>query len=120
MTSSELNLPEELIDDLTSFYWKRVRKAIVEMEYHAISVDGLGTFKVKSWKLQEALEKYTRYTESVDTKTFNILTVKKEVNLRIERIKNLMLLFEKESEKKKLVKEKRIALDELNKETVEQ
>lgn len=110
-TAEEEKVSEDLVDAVKTFYWKEVRKSITDMKYHAVFVENLGTFKAKSWKLQDLLTKYTNYINCADTKTFNRMALRMEVENRITRIKDLLSLIDQEGAKKQSVKEKRYGKD---------
>jgi len=111
LVSTELNISEELADAVVSHYWKRVRKSMVDLEHHAIFVEGLGTFKVKHWKLPDIIQKYTNYMNAIGTKTFNIMAIRQEIVAKVDGLKRLLNLFNEESKKKQLVKDRRYGKD---------
>ena len=67
LTAEELNVPLSLVDDLTSFYWGRIHKAMSGLEGPEIQVASLGTFKVKSWKLDESIGRYNMFLNAMNT-----------------------------------------------------
>ena len=103
----------ELVQDFTDFYWKEVRKALVEMKAHNIYVDSLGTFKVKTWKLQETREKYSeminRYKPTQETGeiSFQKFSIMKDLQSRVDRIQELEKMIQADEDKKQQVKNKR-------------
>lgn len=84
-----------------------VRRALTDMEYHAIFIDNLGTFKAKEQRLQEALVDYERIHSYNDGSSFRKMAMKKELESRIEKIKNLLVLIDKDKIKKQYIKDKR-------------
>ncbi len=110
-TADELGLSEKLVSAVKTFYWKDVRKAISDMRYHSLFIENLGTFKVKSWKLEETLKTYTRYTTNMEATTFRRMTIKMETENRMEKIRNLLTLLQDEVTKKQSVKDKRNGKD---------
>ncbi len=75
------------------------------MDYHAIFIDNLGTFKAKGQRLQEALVDYERIHSYNDGSSFRKMAMKKELESRIEKIKNLLSLIEGDKVKKQHIKD---------------
>lgn len=112
-TAQSTGVSEQLVSDLTSFYWKDVRKALVNLKFPNISIDSLGTFKAKHWKIPEVEEKYNMYINKLkehqdkDQMTFQRFSVLKDIELRLSKVTELKIMIEEELVKKKQVKEKR-------------
>ena len=62
--AKELNIDEKLVADLINYTWKKLRKHLVNCDYHNIYVESLGTFCAKSWRVEEAIDKYTGIIKS--------------------------------------------------------
>lgn len=107
IVAERLGISEDLAKDAVEFYWSEVRKALTEMRYHAIYIDNLGTFKAKEARLQEAVEKYQRMHSHNDGSTFRKMSMKKDHELRITKITNLLALIDADRIKKQSVKNKR-------------
>lgn len=67
-TAEEVDLPEDLVNKFIEFYWVRVRKAITELEYPAISIYNLGTFSVKHWRIPETIEAHKKTIQNAGGK----------------------------------------------------
>jgi hypothetical protein len=105
--AQELGFTEDLVKDVVEMYWHDVRKALTDMKHHAIYVEGLGTFKSKEKRLTEALEEYERLYANNKGDSFRRMAMKTELGSRIEKIKNLLDLMNKDKHKKQLIKDKR-------------
>ena len=75
-TAEQLGISEDLVRDAVEMYWADVRKALTEMQFHAIFIDKLGTFSAKERRLQEALEQYERYDNLNDGSTYRKMAIK--------------------------------------------
>lgn len=112
-TAEATNVSIELVQDLLSFYWIEVRKAIIEMRGHNIFVDSLGTFRMKFWKVPEVIEKYERMIAYYEKKqvenkiSFQRFAIMKELQIRLERVNSVHVLIKQDLVKKQEVKEKR-------------
>ena len=60
----------ELVEDIISFYWSYVRKAISNKEYYNINLKGLGSFVINEKKLNQALAKKYQHIASLDKKQY--------------------------------------------------
>jgi len=107
--ATELGFSKNLVKDVVETYWQDVRKALTDMKHHAIYVEGLGTFKSKEKRLMEALEEYERLYNNNKGDSFRKMAMKTELGSRIEKIKNLLDLMNKDKHKKQLIKDKRNA-----------
>lgn len=90
-TSEVLNLPQGLVDDVVSFYWSNVRKELSKLESPSVTINNLGTFKIRFNKLDKVQEKHQYYIDNgvTNTMTFNKHTMKKQSEELIEKLKNL-------------------------------
>ncbi len=62
--SEKLNLPDQLLRDLTDFYWDENRRDLTSLEHLHVIVPHLGTFSIKGDKtLQNAVDKIDRYLQ---------------------------------------------------------
>lgn len=107
VVAAKMGISEDLVKDAVGIYWSDVRKALTNMEYHAIFVENLGTFKSKEQRLLEALEKYERLYKYNDGENFRKMKMKTELHSRIEKIKRLLSLIEGDKVKKQQIKDKR-------------
>jgi nucleoid DNA-binding protein len=107
LVAEELGFTEDLVRDAVGMYWHDVRKALTDMSHHAIYVEGLGTFKSKEKRLTEALEEYERLYLHNKGDSFRRMAMKTELGSRIEKIKHLLDLMNKDKHKKQLIKDKR-------------
>lgn len=105
---------KNLASDLISFYWKDVRKALSDCKGANIIIEGLGTFRAKSWKLDEIIEenekKRDRYKALVDNQnpiTFQKFAILKEYEDKLEKLYALREKLEQDKLKKEQVKQKR-------------
>lgn len=114
LTASQTGEDEEFIGDLVSFYWKEIRKSLVEMKAHNVFVEGLGTFQAKHWKIDEILIEYKRYLEFGDFTTFRRFPIKKSLETNIEKLTRLRSYITEEEQRKQQVKFKRDEKDKNN------
>lgn len=100
-TAEELELDTTLVEDVVSFYYASLRKALVDLECHQIQVENLGTFKAKEKELPKLVAKYTKHLEVLNPETFQQMQLKKSVENKLEKVMALQQLFNEERERKK-------------------
>jgi len=105
-TAEDLTLPEELVSDLINFYWAKVRNHISNLEYEAIEITNLGTFKVKNWIIDETIVKYKQYIDRMHGK-FSEHIVKKELEERMQKLEKIKSLVEEREIKFKEIRDAR-------------
>jgi hypothetical protein len=115
-TAEECEVSEKLVEDLISFYWKEIRRIMVNCEATNVIVAGLGTFKSKPWKIKEILEKHqnilNKYQVSVEAGekiSFYKFSILKDVQENMNKILALEKLIENDNIKQQSVKQKRYA-----------
>lgn len=113
-TAKELNLPEAVVEDIVSFYYKYVSKKLSALEHTAVLVPNLGTFVVKRKALAKKIEAYDGYVgrleaahneESSMADYGHLIAKRKE----LENFKSRMSDIEADIERKKEVTERKIA-----------
>ncbi len=120
-TASATNTDPQLVEDLISFFWGDVRKALVDLKSHNIYVESFGTFRLKTWKLAETEENlcnlinhYTKLQES-EKMTFQRFSILKELQDRHQKIQAVKEMIAKDLIKKQEVIDKRNARKNLEK-----
>ena len=105
---------EALVKDLTTFFWKDVRKELSEVKTPNLIVQGLGTFRARPWTLPNSILKYQRiinkYKSVIDQGgriTMQKFAIMKESENNLEKLLKLQELVKEEQEKKKTVKKNR-------------
>lgn len=111
-TAEDTDMSENLVKDLTSFYWKDVRECLTHLKYPNVYISNLGVFKCKHWDLQKFADKYeemiAHYTKVAETKlTVQKFAVQKDFEAKLEMVKNMQALVADELNKKKKVKQLR-------------
>jgi nucleoid DNA-binding protein len=112
-TAETTGASTELVQDIVSFYWAEVRKALVDMKGHSVFVESIGTFKVKAWNLELAKDRYQKMINSYKDKqvsnmvTFQRFSIMKDLESRVEKITNVQEMLKKDQDKKQGVKDKR-------------
>ena len=105
LTAEQLNVSEELVKDIVNMYWGDVRKALTELKHHSVYVIGLGTFKIKFWKLDDVKKEYGIILADNNCNSFRKMAVKNELEDRIIKINKLQEMLADNVQKKQLKRE---------------
>ena len=99
-TAEELDLNPQLVEDVVSFYYSRLRAALVNLDYFAIKAENLGTFTAKKKELPRLYAKHSKHLSVLKTDTFRQMQTKKQVQKKLERVQRLQKLIAEESKRK--------------------
>jgi len=89
-TAEELDLSEELVKDVLSFFWTDVRRSMSAIKYPSINVPGLGVFRLNLVKLEAEIDKYECYIRAIGIpKTLSKYATLKEAEKRLAVLKEM-------------------------------
>ena len=100
-TAEELDCSVTLVEDAVGFFYQELRKALVEMRNPNIQVVNLGSFKAKPDELPKLVKKYEKHLEVLQPETFNQMALRLDLELRLERVKNLQKKIADERERRR-------------------
>lgn len=89
-----------VVEDIISFYYTQLRKALVNLECHNIQVENLGSFKVKQKELPKLIKKYEKHLSVLEPETFNQMAIKKDIEERLEKVLDVYALIKADAERK--------------------
>jgi nucleoid DNA-binding protein len=55
--SEEAEVHKDVVDDMITFYYGKVRKTLSNLEHTSVSISNLGTFSLRKTKLEKAIKK---------------------------------------------------------------
>ena len=99
-TAEDLQIDSQIVEDVVSFYYASLRKALSNLECHNIQVEMLGSFNVKKDKVPYLIKKYEKHLSVLKTETFNQMAIKKEVELKLEQVMRLQKLLDDEKKRR--------------------
>ena len=100
-TAEQLDCDPELVNDAISFFYKDVRKNLVDMSSSNIQIENLGSFKAKKNELPKLVTKYMKHLKVLKPETFNQVTLQKNLQARLEKVSNLLKQITDEGLRKK-------------------
>jgi nucleoid DNA-binding protein len=108
-TADDLELSEQTVDDIVSFYWSTLQKALSNLEGASVRVTNLGTFNIRERRIPRLKARYKKYLEGnePESMTFNKHSAKKIAEFKLKRLEELEKELQEQKERKKEIKEKR-------------
>lgn len=105
--SEELDLPQELIDDVVTFYYKTMRKKLTDLEDVRYKLPGLGDFVIRRLGVAKLTKKFELMKNGLDSKRFIEYHNIKLVEARLEKLNNISKKITVFMEKKKKFKQEK-------------
>jgi len=106
-TAKELNVNSDLVNDITSFYWSRIRKSLTKLEFPTIVLEGLGEMSIRPIKLKEFTEEHVSLQKYVNPKKFGGFARLKSIENRLDRLVNMQLMLDIQEMKREQSKTKK-------------
>ena len=103
----ELSIDSSLVEDLVEFYYKEVRKLMVNLAYPRLNIEGLGHFVVKENLVKQTIPKLQKSLSEHDTSTFNAYFTKKGKELKLEQLIEVEQKIKEEAKRKEEFKTKK-------------
>lgn len=99
-TSDKLGISPQLVEDAVAFYYRTVRRSLVNLDFFTIHVESIGAFSIKKKRLIELIGKYENYLASAKPTTDNQRKAYLEVTVRLKRLRHLEELMKEEKERR--------------------
>ena len=99
-----MNLSEDLIKDVTSYYWQEVRKALSGLKHQRIHITNLGDFTIKHWKIDEKIDMLEKWEENNRLKGLQEMTARFKTAETLFDLKNIKHSLEEENQRKAFIK----------------
>lgn len=105
IVSEELDLSQELIDDLTTFYYKTLRNKLSDLEELRFNAPGLGHFLIRNSAVISTTKRFEAIKDSLTADTFANYHRRKLVQTRLDQLYSIKERIQEFLEKKKEFKE---------------
>ena len=104
--AKEIGVHKDVVDDIVTFYYGKVRKSLSELKDTHINVANLGTFVLRKSKLEKAIKRQKDILGNLEKMTYKGYDKYVPVKEKIESLeKALKLVNEKLTNKKKFKNE---------------
>lgn len=104
IVAEELNLSQQMVSDVTSFYWQEIRKSLSSLKHARIHVTNLGDFTIKHWKLDDKIEKLETFKENFRQKGLQEIVTRFRTDETLFDLKAIKALMEEEKQRKDFIK----------------
>ena len=98
--AEELNVDSEIVEDLVSFYYSEVRKALTSLKSNNIMVEELGTFAFKRKELSKLKVKYENHLNKLNVDTYAHRPIIEKVTKSLNDVAAAISFLEEEKERK--------------------
>lgn len=103
--AQDLSLPEEMVEDLYSFYWESIRKHITQVDQINIFIENFGIFELKPASLDRTILKYQNHVNKFDRTSFKSFPLYEKMQARLQILEKAKEQYNKEKLNKKEFKD---------------
>ena len=104
IVAEELGISQQMVSDVTSFYWQEIRKSLSSLKHARIHVTNLGDFTIKHWKLDDKIEKLETFKENFRQKGLQEIVTRFRTDETLFDLKAIKALMEEEKQRKDFIK----------------
>lgn len=103
--AKELELGEDVVEAAVDFYWKEIRKELIEPTHITISCESFGVFEARIKQIEYLIEKYTRISKYMKPTTYAKHTLLNILTEKLARLEKLLEMCKLQDEKKKQIRQ---------------
>jgi nucleoid DNA-binding protein len=104
--AEEVGVHPQVVEDLISFYYGKVRKTLSQLEFPRVYIQGLGTFQLRKAKIEKAIKKNKSMLGNVAKRTYNGFAKSEDIQKDINEMENALKQMEEDILNKKEFKNK--------------
>lgn len=104
IVAEQLGVSQQMVSDVTSFYWQEIRKSLSSLKHARIHVTNLGDFTIKHWKLDDKIEKLETFKENFRQKGLQEIVTRFRTDESLFDLKAIKALMEEEKQRKDFIK----------------
>jgi nucleoid DNA-binding protein len=102
--ASSLNISEDIVEKVISFYWQEVRKQLSVLGHTRVHLSNLGDFVIKHWKIDEKISTLHRFEENNKQKGLQQMTSRFKTAERLYELRNVKGLIEEEAQRAQFIR----------------
>lgn len=99
-----MNISEEAVSTIVSYYWENVRKSMSALKHSRIHLTNLGDFTVKHWKLDDKIQMLEQFEEKTKLKGLQQMTARYKTAETLYDLRNLKKIMEEEQQRADFIK----------------
>jgi nucleoid DNA-binding protein len=105
--AEEVGVHPQVVEDIITFYYARLRKKLSKLDFPRINVDGLGTFELRKGRLESAIKKNKSMLGNIAKRTYNGYAKSENIIENIEQMTSALNQMEENAKLKKDFKSKK-------------
>jgi len=102
--AATLNVSEELVHDIISYFYQEVRMSVSTLRHQRINVPHLGDFVIKHWKIEDRIKNIEALDESNNMKGLQLINARFRTAENLYNLNNMKKMLEKEKDKKEFIR----------------
>lgn len=116
IVAEELGVSQQLVSEVTSFYWQEIRKSLSSLKHARIHVTNLGDFTIKHWKLDDKIDKLENFKENFRQRGLQEIVTRFRTDETLFDLKAIKVLMDEEKQRKDFIKLHKTKSDETKRE----
>lgn len=116
IVAEELGVSQQLVSEVTSFYWQEIRKSLSSLKHARIHVTNLGDFTIKYWKLDDKIDKLENFKENFRQRGLQEIVTRFRTDETLFDLKAIKVLMDEEKQRKDFIKLHKTKSDETKRE----
>ena len=102
--AADLNVSEQLVKDITNYYWGEIRKSLSGLKHNRVHLTNLGDFTIKHWKLDDKIQMLETFKENFKQRGLQETVTRFRTDEKLFDLKAIKLKIEEENERKDFIK----------------
>jgi len=103
--AKELEVSEELVEDVVSFYWKEIKNKLEESDQINVGISEFGTFEIRKRQVEYQIMKYKGLVKYIKPTTYTKHVLLDIAVKKLERFEKLLVECEAQELRKKQIRE---------------
>ena len=102
--AKDLGVSEQMVSDVTSFYWHEIRKSLSSLKHARVHVTNLGDFTIKHWKLDDKIDMLEKFKENFRQKGLQEIVTRFRTDETLFDLKAIRELMDEENQRRDFIK----------------
>jgi hypothetical protein len=102
--AKQLGVSEQMVSDVTSFYWHEIRKSLSSLKHARVHVTNLGDFTIKHWKLDDKIDMLEKFKENFRQKGLQEIVTRFRTDETLFDLKAIRELMDEENQRRDFIK----------------
>ena len=104
IVAEELNLSQQMVSDVTSYYWQEIRKSLSSLKHSRIHITNLGDFTIKHLKLDDKIDMLEKFKENFRQKGLQEIVTRFRTDETLFDLKAIRELMDEENQRRDFIK----------------